>query len=480
MQHPTVYISAQTGIPEASLRLLLTLLLAYPASLVYQGVYGQPPQRVVDDKVQMRQWMQARNRYVLLTGLSLALFFNGQAIYHSLVTCMVCYAWCWLLSARRTAAAAGVWLFNAVYLLWGYFAMASNDYEISWTMPQCVLCLRWMGLAFDFVDGGQKTRQKEDPTRRPLSFGADSPLETLPPFMHVLAYCYYPSAFLIGPQFSFSLYQRWLSMVPENSWVRVRHQTMYAVRCFLGGLFYLAVQQLIGSRFPSSYLITNEFAARPALERFGLFWLTGKFVFTKYLGVWLLTEGATAGFGLGYEGQKDGKHRFAGLCNVDPVQYETVRSINHIIASFNVNTNYWSKYYVFKRLMWVGNKHVSQFATLFFLASWHGIHHLGYFATFLLEFLDLMAERILRDWLIVLGIDAAFQRNRVTRGLQSFLAWFLCKTVLYYAGITFDLLDLSNAHKAYSTVYYYAHWGLGFLLVSGFFLPRRAAVKKMD
>lgn len=30
---------------------------------------------------------------------------------------------------------------------------ATNDYDIKWTMPQCVLTLRLIGLVFDVADG---------------------------------------------------------------------------------------------------------------------------------------------------------------------------------------------------------------------------------------------------------------------------------------------------------------------------------------
>ncbi len=35
----------------------------------------------------------------------------------------------------------------------GYMLTASSEYDITWTMPQCVLCLRLIGLGFDVWDG---------------------------------------------------------------------------------------------------------------------------------------------------------------------------------------------------------------------------------------------------------------------------------------------------------------------------------------
>ena len=48
--------------------------------------------------------------------------------------------------------------------------------------------------------------------------------------------------------------------------------------------------------------------------------------------------------------------------------------------------------YIFKRLKFLGNKHISQAATLFFLAIWHGFQS-GYFMNFFLEFFIVNFER---------------------------------------------------------------------------------------
>ncbi|CAO3593254.1 unnamed protein product [Absidia cylindrospora] len=412
--------------------------------------------------------------------------------------------------------------------------MASNDYDISWTMPQCIICLRLMGFSMDFMDGKiapatstittfttttttttattatTATVMEKPPTvddskskngvsaststeistatssdsssssTRPLSFGPNTALTELPAFSQMVAYCFYPSAFLIGPQFSFSLYQEWLLFYDTQGSAsqKSKQQYKYARTCLGWAVGYLMLQQLIGSHYPTSYLLTSDYASLSPLHRFGIFWLAGKFVFTKYLGVWLLTEGATTLFGIGYEGQTStGEHSFEGLANVNPIKYETATSLEHIIGSFNINTNMWSKYYVFKRLRWMGSKTASQIGTLAFLAIWHGFHY-GYFTTFLLEFLDVTAEGILRKWVAyaetVIGNKDA---SPSSRWIRHALAWFLTTSTLFYAGVGFDLLSISSSWVAYRQVYYFGHVGLVILFASSFFLPRSSVTK---
>ncbi|CAO3595474.1 unnamed protein product [Absidia cylindrospora] len=393
---------------------------------------------------------------------------------------------------QRTLAVTGVWILNAVYLLGGYYVMAADDYDISWTMTQCILCLRLMGFSMDYMDGttatATATNNRTTTTKgvnssqgRPLSFSANTALTSLPSFTKVIAYCFYPSAFLVGPQFSFSLFQEWLvfdDLHGAASHTRSIQQYSYVKKCAAWGIFYLIMQQLIGAHYPTSYLLSSDYAALSFLHRLGVFWLVGKFVFTKYLGVWLLTEGATALFGIGYEGQmQDGQHSFAGLANVNPLKYETATSIEDIIGSFNINTNLWSKYYVFKRLRWMESKTASQTGTLAFLAIWHGFHY-GYFTTFLMEFLDLKAEGILRKWVYILLpslSSASYATNQQQSGwmswIKNLLAWCVCSSTLFYAGVGFDLLSLSSSWVAYRQIYFVGHLCLFALLGSSFLLP---------
>lgn len=38
-------------------------------------------------------------------------------------------------------------------MLIGYYLTSTGGYDIKWTMPQCVLTLRLIGIAFDMLDG---------------------------------------------------------------------------------------------------------------------------------------------------------------------------------------------------------------------------------------------------------------------------------------------------------------------------------------
>ncbi|KAI9030097.1 MBOAT, membrane-bound O-acyltransferase family-domain-containing protein [Phycomyces nitens] len=480
----TEALSWATGVPEPTLRLLTTLMLAYPVANLYNKLYVRP---LLNNQA-VKTSESDRNNFILLSGLALAFYYNGKAIYHSLVTVAVTYAICYLGDhfQDRRLATAGVWVFNTVYLLLGYYFTSSDDYDISWTMTQCILCLRLMGFSFDFQDGA--TVNSEEPKTGnplPLSFSNDTPLKELPEFAQVLAYSFFPSAFLVGPQFSFSLYKRWLKAPyngkPVSEWEETQKaQTMYMYRCVGLAIVYLAVQQIIGSKYSTSYLLTDDYVALPLYKRLFVFWMAGRFTFNKYIGVWMLTEGASTLFGISYDGEdKDGQPRFDGLANALPAVYETTTTIDNVIASFNINTNLWSKYYVFKRLRFLGNKNISQFATLGFLAIWHGFH-IMYFITFALEFLYIQCELVLRKRLMP-SIKPLTSRNDIYKVIWKIVGWLTCTSTTGYAVVGFDLLKVGKAWTAYKNVYFIGHLAIVVILGANALLgkPSRPVTKKI-
>ncbi|KAI8334729.1 MBOAT, membrane-bound O-acyltransferase family-domain-containing protein [Chlamydoabsidia padenii] len=467
-----------TGIPESTARLLITVILAYPVAVQYNSLYMRHPKETTNTTTTTMD----RNTFVLLSGLALSFFFNGFEIYHSLLTVGLSYGICYMVGEQwqqRRLAGSMVWVLNAVYLLAGYYYTSSEDYDISWTMPQCILCLRLMGFAFDYMDGVTKlvpttTTIANNP--QPMSFDADTALSNLPPPAQVGAYCFFPAAFLVGPQFSFSLYRRWVDNPlflgkQVTDWDETyKGQQRYMVRCILLAILYLGLQQLVGAAFTSSSLLSHDYQQLPFLQRCWHLLVTGKFVYGKYIGIWLLTEGACVLFGITYDGEdKEGRARFGGLANTLPLKYETATSIDDIIGSFNINTNMWVKYYVFKRLKFLGNKHISQAASLFFLAIWHGFH-LNYFITFTLEFFYTQCEAVFRRRLSP-SIRSLAERNPLYFYLWTAFTWSACSITINYAVIGFDILKVSKAWTAYKSVYFIGHLLIPLILAGNKLLP---------
>ena len=66
---------------------------------------------------------------------------NVKCEYSSLICCLI-----QLMFVGGTLASVVIsFLFNMGYLLIGYWYTESEGYDICWTMPHCVLCLRLIG-----------------------------------------------------------------------------------------------------------------------------------------------------------------------------------------------------------------------------------------------------------------------------------------------------------------------------------------------
>ncbi|KAF9171786.1 Lysophosphatidylcholine acyltransferase 3 [Mortierella sp. AD011] len=521
-------ISENSGVPEPALRLLLTILAGYPISILYRLIFLNKTSSIIGES--------ARNTFFLVTGLSMSYYFNSYDIIHPLTTCigtwLICRV-CGLVAPKKRALGSSLsFLFNFGYLLISYKYAATEEYDICYTMQQCVQCLRMIGYGLDFSDGQPKsssgkskdqsatTEAKKVPDqaatspspspppatpgvvreKTPISFGRDIALQELPSLPETVAYAFFPFAFLVGPQFSFSLYRKFISMelfnvpIPKSAGETEAREAAaatangipqgslrYAARCFLLGVFYLGLGQVLAGYFPTAALIGKAFLERPYWERLFIFWWTGKTVLNKYLGIWTIGEGPCVLSGITFNGyDAKGRPEWDGLRNVNPINYEFATSLTQIIASFNMNTNYWAKLYVFKRLIFLGNKNLSALGVLLFLAVWHGTH-IGYFICFGLEFMDMETERRMsaRFGKPINAFIASKQGvvHVVLKATWGVITWLLTTSALYFAAVPFDLLHVDKSLAAVRAINFLGLWVmlglLGLDIVLSIVMPKK-------
>lgn len=173
----------------------------------------------------------------------------------------------------------------------------------------------------------------------------------------------------------------------------------------------------------------------------------------------------------GYDAQ--GRPEWDGLRNVNPINYEFATSLTQIVTSFNMNTNFWAKLYVFKRLRFLGNKNLSALGVLLFLAIWHGTH-IGYFFCFGLEFMDMETERRMSAR-FGKPINAFIARQTgvahvVAKAVWGVITWLLTTSALYFAAVPFDLLQLDKSIQAVQTINYLGIYVMLALLFLDIFL----------
>ncbi|KAG8229520.1 hypothetical protein J437_LFUL004926 [Ladona fulva] len=178
-------IAESVGATEPALRLLVSLLIGYPIAVIHRyTLYGKSP--------------TLQHLYFLSCGVAIGYFNYGFDVLHSISTVVIMYLTLLAIGGTLLSVYAS-FLFNMGYLLFGYYFTGTENYDIKWSMPQCVLALRLIGLTFDIYDGRKNAELSREQKNTALS--------KIPSFLEVAAHTYFPASFLVGPQFPMRRYQ---------------------------------------------------------------------------------------------------------------------------------------------------------------------------------------------------------------------------------------------------------------------------------
>lgn len=327
------------------------------------------------------QSKQIIHAYIALSGILLCIFNYGLLVYHTLLAVLVSYVLITFLNS--TALITTSFVYHLGYLLFGYYYTSSEDYDITWTMPHCVLTLRLIGLAFDISDGRRPETELSASNKKTC-------IKTAPSLLEIAAFTYFPGSFLVGPQFSF---RRYTSFVNGEYQKYTGFATAGAKRAAVG-VIYLLVNLIGGGYLQDKYIYSDEFwTDNNVLTRIFLLGIWARITLYKYISIWLLTESVCICFGLTFNGvDESGKADWTGCSNIKLLVFENTQRFQHYIDSFNIQTNYWVAEYIYKRLKFLNNRHYSQLGALMFLALWHGFHS-GYYMCFFMEFTVIVCER---------------------------------------------------------------------------------------
>ncbi|ENN75052.1 hypothetical protein HUJ04_001252 [Dendroctonus ponderosae] len=424
-------VAHAVGVSEPALKLLLGVLAGYPFALIYR--------KYLFNQSENRQCL-----YFISCGLLIGLWNYGFGMFHCLLSILLTYLAVHFL--KGLAMVAVVSAFNFTYLLAGYCYYSTDSYDITWTMPYCILVLRLMGVTFDVYDG---TRPKEELSSDALKTALPQPPTLLQMFGHSL----FPSACLVGPQFSMRRFLDFIgakfhSKSPEGELLPPESVNWALVR-FSMGVFYLAFFQLLSLFVYDDYIISDDFASMNLIKRMIWLGVWGRFILYKYISCWLFAEGACILFGISHNGEENGVTQWNGVQNIKLSVFENSTEFNHYIMSFNVNTNQWVAQHVYKRLKFLGNKHYSQGGVLLFLAVWHGVHS-GYYVTFWHEFMVMLMERDLQSLIKSSPTADAFLKNPIVKALLQVVLRLYTFIFMGWSLLPFVYLKFPRYWKAFS------------------------------
>ncbi|XP_076333095.1 lysophospholipid acyltransferase 5-like isoform X2 [Tachypleus tridentatus] len=401
-------LAVAVGSTEPALRLLLSLLVGYPLAICHRHLlFGKSP--------------CLQHIFFMLCGLSVGYFNYGLEVLHSTGCVIILYLNLMLIGGTIISVIFSLVFFMG-YLLIGYYYTGTQDYDIKWTMPHCVLTLRLIGVSYDVYDGRKEMDKLTQDQKK-------SALAKIPSLLEIGGHTYFFGGFLVGPQFSMKRYLNFVSGVFEGRGkVKKPECILPALSRLVLGLVILGVFQMGTLLIPEHYILSSFFE-----------------------------EGSCIMAGLTYNGQDEqGNDLWDGCCNVKLGDYEKTSNFDGVIRSFNINTNLWVAQYIFKRLKFLGNKLLSQAVTLLFLALWHGLHS-GYYVCFFNEFIVMKMER---------DVSSLVDRIPTIKAVLSSGAFhiplYLLKKCYVLFGMSycvapFVLLSASRWLKVYSSLYYVCH-----------------------
>nr|CAH8843285.1 unnamed protein product [Trichobilharzia regenti] len=517
MEAFTYFIAEKLNTEAVVIRLILSILMGYPIASLYNMRSGS--------------WrVFYRHLYLFACGVTLFLWNFGFDIVHMFIgiftTMIVNYCF-----AHSKVAVIFAFVFNMAYLVIGSHICNRGTYDINWTMPYCILCLRLIGLSWDLYDASKPEAQRSASQKK-------SALAKFPGVMETLAFCFTPTAFLTGPQFPMRHFQAFIdgtlrpSIVLRNRTFKDRFIYNVKVQRTLGRFIMGFIGIIILSRlltvYPADTLLTDEFRNEWSFfSRLFYMMVFVQLVLLRYVSIWLIAEGSCVLLGLGCTGfvhirckgldqlpdmksttNKDTKiptrdgpvlkrrdsavewsvadNRIKSLAELyDPTQVE-VREAPHtacanislarfllatntddLVAGFNINTNKWVLEYVYKRLRFLGNKNLSQLLTLLFLALWHGTYS-GYYINFSVELLVVIVEK---DFLTILKnskYNHFLYKTIPGRIISSIIGKLHVYFLLATPLVAFYLLQFHLWYPVLKSTYFVGFWYIFWPLIRSF------------
>ncbi|CAJ0922071.1 unnamed protein product, partial [Mesorhabditis belari] len=426
------------GAREDGVRLLLTVLAGYPLSAAHRCFfYKKDP--------------QIQHAFFVACGIVLYFFNYGFTIYHSLISILFAYVITNFLRGKNEA----VWAAHIAFLghlLVGYWFAETDTYDITWTTPFCIMCLRFIGLVMDVYDG-----QHYD------SLKADQKLTAIrdpPSLLETAAFGLFFTGTLVGPQFSLARFRAFVNgdFLDEQKQVR-SSGLMPSLGRFVAGVFYMVINQWGAVWIPDSYFNSEAYFNASFFWRWTWAVIWFRLTMYRYCAAWLLSEGGAILNGIAYNGKDEkGEDKWDGVRDIHISRWEFGHDYNSVVLSFNCGTNTFAKNHIFRRLRWLNSKPLAHLSVLMYLAVWHG-YHLGYFLLFIFEFSCMIAQEQL--YFLIDRVPGWKEFNQQT--WMRPICWLTGKMIISYsmgfAFLTFGLIKTRLWYKPLFSLY-----GIGYIL----------------
>jgi lysophospholipid acyltransferase len=368
-----------------------------------------------------------------------------------------------------------------------YRQMTNDASLVDITGPQMVLVMKLSAFCWNVHDGRLPQSELSD-------FQKYAAIKEFPSVLDFAGYVlFFPSLFA-GPAFDYVDYRRWIETTlfdvppgtdpskipPTRKKRKIPRSGRPATAKLVLGLFWILVFVKLGSLYPPSFFLSDEYEKFSFPRRIWQLHMFGLVNRLKYYGSWSLTEGACILSGLGYNGfdPKTGKVFWDRLENVDPWSLETAQNTRGYLESWNKNTNHWLRNYVYLRVTPKGKKpgFRATLATFVTSAFWHGFYP-GYYLSFVLaSFVQTVAKSMLQSTLSlsVFGTSSLIwyisdvrrhvrpfflspdgSKPTSSKRYYDFASWVVTQLIMSFTVAPFVILSFSDTIALWGHVYFY-------------------------
>ncbi|RLV93388.1 Lysophospholipid acyltransferase [Spathaspora sp. JA1] len=450
IQDGIAQLSDNTGLDQASLKVLLCTLLSFPFSIIFK--------RLPDNKYTVK------NLYNI--AVSAFYIFGILDLKSGLGTLLFSSLGCYLITRYlRTPSMPWVnFFFLMGHLAYNHFHQqffAEYDRNvIDITGAQMVLVMKLSAFGWNIYDGKQP--------RETLSKYAQSrAISHHPNIIPYIGYVFFYASLLTGPAFDYADYDRFIHSslfddVPDLKRYkkrRIPRSGREAMKKTMEGVFWAVVLFQLPKYVSVEYMLSDKFVKEQTfIIRIFYLWILSFFYRSKYYCIWSIAEGACILSGIGYNGydSKTDSFKWDRVQNIDPVAFETGQNVHVCLEAWNQNTNKWLKNYIYLRVAKPG-KSPGFKSTLFTFATsafWHGTEP-GYYLTFIGGALLQTQGRILRKYIRPMFLTSDGKTGKPSKRIYDFVCWVFTQLAFGFYTQPFMILKFGPSIYSWSTVYFY-------------------------
>eukprot|EP01094_Clydonella_sp_ATCC50884_P010844 TRINITY_DN20660_c0_g1_i1.p1 TRINITY_DN20660_c0_g1~~TRINITY_DN20660_c0_g1_i1.p1 ORF type:complete len:588 (+),score=175.76 TRINITY_DN20660_c0_g1_i1:146-1765(+) len=501
-------------------RLLVAIILGYPYALLILRFISRlslPAQHAIHGAV---------------GSLLIVWVFGLEAAIHPLGQILMCYAILKAMPGTlRSVQIIFTLSMGHLFYVYYAFATSEilGDIDADVSAPMCIVMCKMVSIAFDLYDGVREKRHHadeipstparislQDSTSDVLSTEGDAEgeevvdsapvgtvkvapplhateckgvrrrIEKLPGPLAFLAWAVFPIGAVVGPYMAFAQYRAYtdgslfaqddsFGVAPKAGAPKLAppERTMAVVRVLAWCAAHALAFHIGSSFFPDSYWNDPAFYELPFFSRLFVVCATYRIRLYKYVLVWFLVEGSAIVCGIGLKGWAVGPQDrlvpdWDAYSNTRPLDLLFCYNFKIIVEVWHCKANDFLKIYVFKRLMFLKNKHISLAVSMVWLAAWHGLYA-GYYVTFATEMVLIVCEAAIKQRLDqYLGKERPYALEVAGR----VFFFFVTLAAWTFALIPFCLITWERTWIVWHSLYYYGFIACFLIIALDKVLPR--------